>query len=214
MAGNCSCSINLNSQGGNMYFRGDWEFCPEYRSGDVVIFRGNLYLALKASAGKDPTINTEYWRLMNITPPTPPPTDRTIIDGGYATELNHEKYAAIKLRHDSAHNWEASNPRLELGEIGIEFGNPNRIKIGNGVDCWNELPYLDEATTAAIEALESKIEELEAVVEAKYNKSLDEFYLYAREREDFLQGQTDTLAEIAIKQQLDRKQAYSLIFGI
>lgn len=46
----------------------------------------------------------------------------------------------IQLRNDTAANWASVNPKLAKGEIGIEI-NTNKIKIGNGTDLWNDLPY-------------------------------------------------------------------------
>ena len=52
-------------------------------------------------------------------------------------------YTEIHLRRDSTLNWYASNPRLALGEPGIDL-TLHRFKIGNGIDRWNELPYMDD----------------------------------------------------------------------
>ena len=52
------------------------------------------------------------------------------------------KYYGYQLRIDSTLNWYASNPRLALGEPGIDI-NLLRFKIGNGIDRWNELPYMN-----------------------------------------------------------------------
>lgn len=142
MADNCSCSFNPNGLSGNMYFRGDWEFCPEYKVGDVVQFNGTLYLAMKPSAGKDPQMNKEYWRIFDMKPPAPP-SERNIIDGGYATELSSKRYSEIRIRRDKELNWEASNPRLGIGELGVDLTNL-RIKAGNGIDHWKELPYIND----------------------------------------------------------------------
>lgn len=53
------------------------------------------------------------------------------------------EYDVIVLRRDSKRNWEASNPRLELGEVGIEMDGP-KAKVGNGIDRWTELPYIND----------------------------------------------------------------------
>ena len=53
------------------------------------------------------------------------------------------EYTEIHLRRDSTLNWYASNPRLALGEPGIDM-TLHRFKIGNGIDRWNELPYMNE----------------------------------------------------------------------
>lgn len=56
----------------------------------------------------------------------------------------------IQLRRDSASNWTANNPILLEGEIGVEFNTAQlnsssilRMKIGNGVNAWNNLPYIN-----------------------------------------------------------------------
>ena len=46
----------------------------------------------------------------------------------------------LQLRHDTATNWTAANPRLLSGEVGIET-DTNRMKIGNGILNWASLPY-------------------------------------------------------------------------
>ena len=46
----------------------------------------------------------------------------------------------IQLRNDTAAKWASVNPKLAKGEIGIEI-DTNKIKIGNGTDLWNDLPY-------------------------------------------------------------------------
>ena len=54
------------------------------------------------------------------------------------------KYKRIRIRRDSKANWEASNPRLALGEMGVDM-TELRLKVGNGIDRWKELSYLDKA---------------------------------------------------------------------
>ena len=46
----------------------------------------------------------------------------------------------IKLRRDSASNWDLQNPILALGEPGVVLGT-NQIKIGDGTTHWADLPY-------------------------------------------------------------------------
>ncbi len=52
-------------------------------------------------------------------------------------------YTEIHIRRDSTLNWYAANPRLALGEPGVDM-DLHRFKIGNGIDRWNELPYMDD----------------------------------------------------------------------
>jgi hypothetical protein len=47
----------------------------------------------------------------------------------------------IRLRRDSYQQWYANNPVLGTGEPAVE-SNSNRVKIGDGVSNWRDLPYL------------------------------------------------------------------------
>jgi hypothetical protein len=47
----------------------------------------------------------------------------------------------IQRRRDTAENWSLVDPVLAEGEYGLEL-NTNRTKVGNGVDSWNNLPYI------------------------------------------------------------------------
>ena len=52
----------------------------------------------------------------------------------------------IQLRRDTAANWASENPVLLEGELGLELDDSrNRMKIGNGTDAWNDLPYFLDA---------------------------------------------------------------------
>ena len=52
----------------------------------------------------------------------------------------------IQLRRDTPANWASSNPVLLEGELGLELDSTrNRMKIGNGTDAWNDLPYFLDA---------------------------------------------------------------------
>jgi len=46
----------------------------------------------------------------------------------------------IQLRRGNACDWVSANPILAIGEMGCEIDG-NKIKIGNGSDDWNNLPY-------------------------------------------------------------------------
>lgn len=53
----------------------------------------------------------------------------------------------LQVRHDTKQGWEYNNPILANGEVGVEIDNeliPNRMKIGNGNDKWNDLKFMDE----------------------------------------------------------------------
>ena len=55
-------------------------------------------------------------------------------------ELERVLRTQILLRNDTAERWSQFNPVLGKGEIGYE-NDTNKIKIGNNVDNWNDLPY-------------------------------------------------------------------------
>lgn len=50
----------------------------------------------------------------------------------------------IQLRKGTTQEWEASNPTLYIGEIGIDI-TLQRAKSGDGSSSWTELPYIDDA---------------------------------------------------------------------
>lgn len=61
----------------------------------------------------------------------------------------------IKLRRDTAANWEANNPILALGEPGLDTTN-NQVKYGDGETTWNLLDYASSSnanTTQSVFAL-------------------------------------------------------------
>lgn len=55
-----------------------------------------------------------------------------------ATTIN----TTFKLKRGTAARWAEVNPILELGEPGFVYDS-NRLKIGDGVTAWNDLPYID-----------------------------------------------------------------------
>ena len=51
--------------------------------------------------------------------------------------------AILQLKRGTAARWQELNPVLAVGEPGFEY-TTNKLKIGDGVTPWNELPYLHE----------------------------------------------------------------------
>lgn len=49
--------------------------------------------------------------------------------------------AQMQQRRDTRANWEATNPILLDGELGIVKDDRNLYKVGDGVSHWNDLPY-------------------------------------------------------------------------
>lgn len=52
----------------------------------------------------------------------------------------------IQLRRGDAADWTSTNPILAEGEVGVEI-DTLKLKVGNGTDNWNTLPYFGSAGT-------------------------------------------------------------------
>lgn len=61
-----------------------------------------------------------------------------------ATVIN----ATFKLKRGTAARWIEVNPILEQGEPGFVYDS-NRLKIGDGITPWNDLPYIEGKTEVA-----------------------------------------------------------------
>jgi hypothetical protein len=62
----------------------------------------------------------------------------------------------FKFRRGSSTEWIDTNPLLADGEPGFEL-NTGKVKIGNGADRWNDLPYLAGEGSGEME-LEAHVE--------------------------------------------------------
>lgn len=58
----------------------------------------------------------------------------------------HTINTRIKIRQDTASNWETKNPSLLDGEICYDT-TTRRFKIGIGNANWNDLPFVDKSST-------------------------------------------------------------------
>lgn len=84
-------------------------------------------------------------------------------------EVAKIKIAKLLLRNDTSENWNAANTVLLKGEPAIEFDENNKakLKIGDGVTVWTDLPYLATETTSGEnipEGLEERIITLESAI--------------------------------------------------
>ena len=52
---------------------------------------------------------------------------------------------AILFKRGTEEKWTTANPVLEAGQPGYVIGK-NRLKVGDGITPWNELPYIGELT--------------------------------------------------------------------
>lgn len=48
----------------------------------------------------------------------------------------------FKLKRGTAARWAEVNPILQQGEPGFVY-DENRLKVGDGLTAWNDLPYID-----------------------------------------------------------------------
>lgn len=110
MSDNCNCGVQACTlpdpdKQGNAYFKGNWDYCTEYKVGDMVLYGGLVYLALIPHAGKEPKSNKELWAALSGMLEPPPPPGRIVLDGGFATTKPDEVY---KVEIDGG----ASNGRI------------------------------------------------------------------------------------------------------
>lgn len=56
----------------------------------------------------------------------------------------------FKLRRATEQEWEQVNPILDLGEPGYAY-DIQRLKIGNGINHWHDLRYIDISTSELLE---------------------------------------------------------------
>ena len=69
----------------------------------------------------------------------------------------------LQLRRDTAANWEAANPVLAQGEIGLILDNNGKVvgqKIGDGETEWKELPDDKESLNVKIAELEEGVDKI------------------------------------------------------
>ena len=57
----------------------------------------------------------------------------------------------IRLRGGTEDQWTAANPVLSARETGVTT-DTHRLKVGDGITEWVDLPYVDEAALEAVKA--------------------------------------------------------------
>lgn len=66
----------------------------------------------------------------------------------------------ITLRNDSTANWLANSSAVLLkGEVGFEFPESGqaKMKVGDGLTAWADLPYFGESTGALVNAIDENV---------------------------------------------------------
>ena len=67
--------------------------------------------------------------------------------------MAHTIKTTFKLRRGTAQRWTEVNPLLAQGEPGFEY-DTNKLKIGDGIHYWNDLPYIAVGETQISQANE------------------------------------------------------------
>ncbi|MBQ7192913.1 MAG: hypothetical protein IJR98_00905 [Synergistaceae bacterium] len=88
------CNLQAHTDRVIMSYYGCWEFCTEYKRGDVVWCEGSPYLCDIPHAGKDPkeAANRKYWLTFGYSEPPAKPDGRIILDGGFASTSMPDEY--------------------------------------------------------------------------------------------------------------------------
>lgn len=82
----------------------------------------------------------------------------------------------FKLRRATELEWEQVNPILQLGEPGYAY-DIQRLKIGNGTDCWNDLRYIDISTSELLDLVKTlKVEDLSDGADYATKQYVDEYF--------------------------------------
>lgn len=76
----------------------------------------------------------------------------------------------FQLKRGKAAAWASANPLLRVGEPGFET-DTGKLKIGDGVTSYNDLPYLTDAEVKRIEGLEASVTELQGLIGNETDKS-------------------------------------------
>lgn len=83
----------------------------------------------------------------------------------------------VIITRDTHENWFMKNPILELDEIGYDTTH-NRIKIGNGIYHWNDLPFMDKSyDDSEIRALIDNINNQQLPLKANKDDVYDKAYI-------------------------------------
>lgn len=69
----------------------------------------------------------------------------------------------FQLKRGQSAAWASANPVLRVGEPGFEI-DTGKLKIGNGVDAYNDLPYLTDNEIKQIQSLEASIVEMQGLI--------------------------------------------------
>jgi hypothetical protein len=77
----------------------------------------------------------------------------------------------MQQKRGTADQWETANPLLLAGEIGFET-DTQKLKIGNGSDNWNDLPYVS-ATNSNDELLSAGNNDLETAYSVENTDIID-----------------------------------------
>ena len=100
------------------------------------------------------------------------------------------KYATITIRRDNTKNWEAANPRLALGELGVDM-TLQRLKVGNGIDNWKDLGYINEEIYQKFDTFSEEVDAITAAIIKNKNDADKKIKKITERQESFETGLTE-----------------------
>lgn len=97
----------------------------------------------------------------------------------------------LVLRNGTSAQWAEANPVLLKGEIGVE-NDTQRLKIGDGLAAWNDLPYSDKEMKDLITTEEQRATKAEASLQS----NIDTLQLYTWTVEGTLTAKIESLCTL------------------
>ena len=98
----------------------------------------------------------------------------------------------FKLKRGTAARWAELNPILEQGEPGFVY-DENRLKVGDGVTPWNDLPYIDgkrEVSNYDYASDFPQVGDEDIIYKAEKEQSLYQFNADSKEYEKISDGKS------------------------
>jgi hypothetical protein len=108
-------------------------------------------------------------------------------------------YKIIKLKRDIETNWKTNNPKLKVGEVGLEInvsGLIDKLKIGNGNLHWNDLDYFTAMDMSIVDDINSRISRIDVEIADRIDGDASLLEKITQEISDRIQSITDVEARV------------------
>jgi hypothetical protein len=81
----------------------------------------------------------------------------------------------IQIRRGTSAQWSLANTVLAAGEMGVETDHsPVKLKVGNGVSTWTQLPFLDSGAMKILGVQEPLVfDPLTGILSLNYQEIID-----------------------------------------